>query len=119
MNDFPVKEMAYQMILSVAVAYANMDSRKPWYLGGDIFKLPNTFDQLELRYDPPLVEGAITAAIQRGSEVRSKDEVFDALTAIVVDAVERAIRSDQESAEAFGALIVDQARSEIAPKDWF
>lgn len=111
MNDYPVQDLAHQIILSTAVERANMDARKPWYLGGEIFKLPNTFQHLEIWYDPQQVAGAIATARARYGEVRSEDEIYALLAEIVRDAVQVTIQTDQESGEAFGALIVNKLRN--------
>jgi hypothetical protein len=118
-DDYPVKQLAYQTILGAAVEFANADTRKPYYLGGDIFHTPNTFDHLELRYDPDLVKYAIQDAIARHGEVRSEEEIYRLLVEIVRDAVAEAIKHDRESAEAFSALIVHQTRNQTSPESWF
>lgn len=113
------RRLAYQIILSRAVEFANQDGRKPSYLGGEIFHLPNAFDHLELRFDPDLVRYAIVAAQQNYGEIRSDDEIYGVLTKIVRDSIVSAINSDQECAEAFGALVVDNARTQAPLEDWF
>lgn len=111
-----MKRAAYKLILERAVRYANMDPRKPWYLGGDTFRTPVKFDALELWYEPELVKGGIAYARAHKVESRTEDEVIEELTRIVRDAVQQAIT---EEPEAFGAVIVSQAREGANPDDWF
>lgn len=107
---------AYQPILERAVTYANQDSRKPWYLGGETFRTPPDFENLELWYEPSTVKGAIADARNRRGEKRTEDEVIRDLTIIVRDAVQQAI---YEESEAFGALIIQKARENPNPENWF
>jgi hypothetical protein len=113
------RQLAYQIILGHAVDFANSDDRKPWYLGGDTFKEPHSYEHLELWYDSTLVEGAIAEARDRQREVRTSEEIFELLTEIVRDAVIRSINDIPECAEAFAAIIVDNARSGTSLEGWF
>lgn len=111
-----MKEAAYKLILDRAATYANMDNRKPWYLGGDTFRPPVRYDRLELWYEPELVRGGVAYAREQEAETRTESEVIHDLTIIVRDAVQQAIT---EEPEAFGALIVSQARAGVDPDEWF
>lgn len=99
---------AHRVILSRAVGYANLDPRKPDYLGGSIFRLPTQFNQLELKYDSQEVGGAIKAMIKFGMEKRSEDEIWSSLTQIVRDAVHKALQNEPD---VLGSLIVEYARN--------
>jgi hypothetical protein len=111
-----IKEIAYEKILNRAVLYANMDHRKPVWLGGDTFRVPPTFEHLELWYDADALRGAIELAGAFYNDDRTEDEIMAVLTEIVQDAVRHAIA---EEPEAFGALIIEQARNSISPENWF
>lgn len=112
------KRLVYQTILSHAVVFANQDPRKPWYLGGAIFREPTTYDHLELRFDPTILT-AIADARNRHGEMRSEDEIMELLALIVKDAVTKAIGAVPEAGEALAALIVHQARNQVNVEDWF
>src|SRR4051812_25121150 len=103
---------AYEKILTTAVKYANADigpTRKPWYLGGDIFRVPLNFGSLALWYEPSIVKGAIQSQRDRGYETRTEAEVMAGLTDVVQSAIVKAIA---EEGEAFGALIMSEVRKD-------
>jgi hypothetical protein len=111
-----IRETAYEAILNRAARYANMDHRKPSWLGGDTFRVPPTFEHLELWYDVDVLRGALEVAGAFYHDDRDEDEILGVLTEIVQDAVRLAIA---EEPEAFGALIIEQARNSINPENWF
>lgn len=99
-------------ILDTAVRYANdyLQLRMGHIFphAGDIFKPPNDYTKLELHYEPQTVAGPIAVAKARGRDLRSEDEIYDELTVIVRDAVQRAI---VEEGPYFAGLIVEHMRA--------
>lgn len=105
-----LKEFVYRTILDRAATLANMDSRKPWYLGGDTFRPPVKYDHLELWFDQTAFKGAVQVGKADEREVRQT------LAVIVKEAVQKAI---EENGDAFGALIISRSRAKPSrPATW-
>lgn len=100
--------MDIRPILELAARYAN-DSLPEYFRDSDIFS-PPTKNVFELWYEPETVDGQIRVAKRQGQELRSEEEVWESLTQIVQDSVQRAI-NDYENGRLFVALIVENLRN--------
>lgn len=95
---------AYHAIMADARDYANHDTRKPYFLGGDFFRLPPVPRSLELQYDVDLLRTAIAGARA------DTDETYRVLKEIVYDAIQRALR---DNAQFIVTIILDEARQDL------
>lgn len=96
-----MSEIAYQILLTDARDFANHDPRKPFFLGGDFFRLPDRFDTFALHYDPNQFNTAIAAA------KADETETLDILKTIVYDSIVRAM---YENPGMIGGLVLDEVR---------
>lgn len=96
-----MSQVAYQIILTDARDFANHDPRKPWFLGGDFFFLPNDFNTFALNYDVDQFRSALTAS--RADET----ETVHILKLIVYDSIVKAMR---ENPGMVGGLVLDEVR---------
>lgn len=101
--------MQFQPVLGLAAEYANQDEELPQYLP-NIFHAPSNPDGLELGFDAQTVRGAIAVARRNRRELRSEDEVFDALTTIVTRAVSKAL-TEHEGGALLAAVLVNNLRN--------
>ncbi len=92
---------AYQIILTDARDFANHDPRKPWFLIGDFFFLPDRFDSFALHYDPDQLRAAIQGA------KADENETLEVLKQIVHDSIAKAMN---ENPGMVGGLILDEVR---------
>jgi hypothetical protein len=93
---------AYHVILSDARDFANHDPRKPWFLGGDFFRLPDVLRGLELEYDVDQLRTAVRGA--RADE----EETRKILKEIFYDSLQKAIH---ENPHFLVVLILEEARN--------
>lgn len=92
----------YHIILSDARDFANHDPRKPWFLGGDFFRLPHVLRGLELEYDVDMLRTAIAGA------KADEEETYQLIQKIFQDSIEKAIR---ENPQFLVVLILEEARN--------
>lgn len=92
------------MFAADAVRLANLDPRKPWFLGGDFFK-PSDSGELELEWDPQQFAAAVASA------KADVDAVMNTLRLIVHDAVMQAL---QHNPNVIGRIILDEVRRAAA-----
>lgn len=102
-------EIAYQVILSDAVTYANreLSRRGLWFLGGDFFSLPRDgqFDTLALDFDPDQFRTAV-----RGAKA-DEDDTYEQLKDIVRSAINFGVSNNPGMV---GGLVMDEIRRHAA-----
>jgi hypothetical protein len=106
-------------VLILAARYANDDTRIRTDDGGlpanvrnaiTFSASPNRPNKLELFFDAETLNGTLQLAHRNKQILLSDDEVYDLLTQVATDAVQRAL-NDYENGRFFAALIVENLRS--------
>jgi hypothetical protein len=99
--------MDLEPLLRLAKDYANSDPRKPEFVSFDNLSRPQ---HLELHFNAEDVKGHIQAARSRGTLIESDDEIYDNLTQIVTDAVQKAL-TEYKQGQLFVELIIENLRN--------
>lgn len=105
----------YQPLMKLAAGYANRDEGLPSYLP-NIFYAAEQPRGLELRFDPDTVKGAIQSARANKRELRSDDEIYNDLTAVVTRAITKALREHKDG-DFLTSLIVDHLKTDVTRTD--